>query len=130
MFGYHFEIVSCVVLLVLTSGCGAGDGTSKATSDSGSAGSSDGMMTGGDATDSAGSGSSGNAGDSTGVGVPCTPSGVLESDATRTVEAASVTTTATLLNALEHCKKEEVAIRLVLDTHTVDLLGYDIAAEA
>ena len=127
MFGHHFEILSCVAFLVFASGCGVGDGTSKATSDSGSAGSSDGIMTGGE---SAGSGSSGNAGDSTGVGVPCTPSGVLESDATRTVEAASVTTTATLLNALEHCKKDEVAIRLVLDTHTVDLLGYDIAAEA
>lgn len=120
MFGHPLEILTCVVLLVLSSGCGAGEGTSKATSDSGSA--SDGTMTGGDGTDSAGSSSSG--------GVLCTPSGVLESDATRTVEAASVTTTAILLNALEHCEKEEVAIRLVLDTHAADLLGYDVAAEA
>ncbi len=41
-----------------------------------------------------------------------------------------MTTSATLLNALEHCEKEELAIRLVLDTHTVDLLAYDIVAEA
>lgn len=58
----------------------------------------------------------------------CTPSGVTETDATRTTEAASVTVTATLRNALEHCTKAELAFGLVFDTHSVDLLAVDITA--
>lgn len=112
-------------LLVLPPSCGAGDGTSDSAVTSG-ASTSDDATTDEDAT---GSTSPSSSGDSTGSGL-CMPSGVLELDATRTVEAASVTSSATLLNALEHCKKDKVAIEIVLDTHTVDLLGYDIVAAA
>ncbi len=60
----------------------------------------------------------------------CTPSGVTEADATRTTAAASITVDATLLNALQHCAKPEIAFKLVLDTHSVDLLGIDLLASA
>lgn len=132
MFRDHPESLCWILFLALSSSCGAGDGASNPTDASGSsssaATSSDDTATDDRATDSAGSG--GAAGSSTGSESTCTPSGVLEADATRTVEAASVTTSATLLNALEHCAKDELAFRLVLDTHTVDLLAYDIIAEA
>jgi hypothetical protein len=102
---------------VLLASCGGGDGMSTTTMDD-------------EATGSEGTSVDGSTGMGTGSESLCTPSGVLEPDATRIVEAASVTTSATLLNALENCEKEELEIRLVLDTHTVDLLSYDIVAEA
>lgn len=131
MFRVHPERISWIVFLALSSSCGAGDGASNATDASGaSSASSDDTAPDEKVTDGAGTSSGGAAGSSTGSESACTPSGVLEADATRTVEAASVTTSAILLNALEHCAKDELAFRLVLDTHTVDLLAYDIIAEA
>lgn len=115
MLRHNQRFVSWLLLLV-TSGCGAGDLPPTETTDS--------AMTGEEATSGEETGSS------TEAGSACTPSGVAEADATRTVEAASVTVAATLLNALEHCAKDKLAIRLVLDTHSVDLLAYDIAAKA
>ncbi len=60
----------------------------------------------------------------------CVPSGVTEAEATRSSSAGSVTVKATLLNALEHCPKQTIAFELILDTHSVDLLGIDVAASA
>lgn len=132
MFGVHPERIGWIVFLALSSSCGVGDGASNVTDASGSSSAASSDDTGPDekATDVAGTSSGGAAGSSTGSESTCTPSGVLEADATRTVEAASVTTSATLLNAIEHCAKDELAFRLVLDTHTVDLIAYDIVAEA
>lgn len=60
----------------------------------------------------------------------CTQSGVTEAEATRATDAAAVTVSVTLRNALEHCAKSELAFGLVFDTHSFDLLGIDIAASA
>ena len=60
----------------------------------------------------------------------CVPSGVLEADATRSTEAAEVTVSSVLRNALTHCVKAELAFALVFDTHSVDLLAIDIATSA
>ena len=132
MFGHPPESLHWIVFLVMSSSCRAADDPSNTTaaSESSSSASSDDTAPDDKATDSAGTSSGGAAESSTGSESACTPSGVLEADATRTVEAASVTTSATLLNALEHCAKDELAFRLVLDTHTVDLLAYDMIAEA
>ncbi|MBL9100942.1 MAG: hypothetical protein JNL82_08290 [Myxococcales bacterium] len=113
-------IPSCALLLAITA-CGLGDDSSDAEA-SGTGETSSGVVTTGQESSSTGG--------STGTDATCTPSGVLEAEATRTVEAASVTVSATLLNALEHCPKYELVIELVLDTHSVDLLGYDIIGSA
>jgi hypothetical protein len=60
----------------------------------------------------------------------CVPSGVSEAEATRSTDAAAVTVSAVLRNALAHCAKPEIAFGLVFDTHSVDLLAFDIAASA
>lgn len=60
----------------------------------------------------------------------CTPSGVTEFEAARISAAASVTVTATLLNSLQHCVKADLSIRVVMDTHAVDLLAIDLPAAA
>ena len=62
--------------------------------------------------------------------VECVPSGVTEEEATRTTDAASVTVTARLENALRHCAKDELAFELVLDTHSVDLLDIEMTGAA
>jgi hypothetical protein len=60
----------------------------------------------------------------------CAPSGVSETEATRATDAAAVTASALLRNALEHCAKPELTFGLVFDTHSVVLLGLDIPAAA
>ncbi len=37
---------------------------------------------------------------------------------------------ATLLNALQHCQKTELAFKLIFDTHSEDLTAIDIAGSA
>ncbi len=41
-----------------------------------------------------------------------------------------MTADATLLNALEHCRKADLVFKLVFDTHSVDLTAIDIARSA
>jgi hypothetical protein len=104
-------IVALLLVLVPTAGCG-GD----SEHDHGDAGHPDGTPSlDGPAIDS---------------DEDCSPSGVAEAEATRTSVAASVTVDATLLNALQHCAKGAVSFRVVLDTHSVDLLAIDLLAAA
>ena len=60
----------------------------------------------------------------------CPASGVTADEATRSNDAGSVTVQATLLNALTHCAKDELAFELVFDTHSVDLSAIDVMASS
>jgi hypothetical protein len=60
----------------------------------------------------------------------CEPSGVTDAQVIRATDAGSVTVTALLENALEHCRKPELAFALVFDTHSVDLLAIDVVRSA
>lgn len=113
----RLQTIACLCLLFLSPGCGT-DGSGSET-ESGSSTSADQASTSGTESSTT---SSGNTGD----GANCIPSGVSEGDATRTVDAAAVTASATLLNALEDCPKSEMSFKLVLDTHSIDLLSFDV----
>lgn len=60
----------------------------------------------------------------------CTRSEVTETQAKRNTGGGSVTVDATFVNALEHCRKSELAFKLVLDTHSVDLMAINLAGSA
>jgi hypothetical protein len=60
----------------------------------------------------------------------CVSSAISEAEATRKSSAASVSVDAVLLNAVDGCPRDDVRFKLVLDTHSVSLLAFDLAASA